>query len=154
LISSTTLSDHSIADSCNIKKYVDALVTPALVLPRNPPNGQTGFSARNAKIGDLVVAMVPGTQKPVYGVVGDNGPRNRLGEASIAMNGKLLGKSHEPENYREVRGWVVPSAVLLIFSNTRNADRPYLRPEKINEDAAELFTRWGGPERLNACAIE
>ena len=80
----------------------------------------------------MVVAMVPGGIEPVFGVVGDKGPANQLGEASIAMNGKLLGKTNEPINYDEVRGrgrfagkaWTVPRAWVLVFPRSRDEDNP------------------------------
>jgi hypothetical protein len=161
LISATSLLNPEVKDACNIERYVDALVTPALVLPK-PPKGQTlsRFGKLDAAIGDLVVAMVPGASKPVFAVVGDHGPADALGEASIALNGKLLEKTGLPANYREIRGrgeyqgqaWTVPKAVVLIFPGTRDKQKPYLTPERIDADASARFEKWGGIERMNACA--
>lgn len=160
LISATTLRNPKVADACNIESYVDAIVTPALVLPRPPSKGTLSrFGELNARIGDLVVAMVPGGSQPVFAVVGDHGPRDSLGEGSIALNGKLLGKAALPENYLEIRGkgkykgqeWTVPKAVILIFPGTRDTKEPYLSPERIDADAKERFDKWGGVERMAAC---
>jgi hypothetical protein len=162
LVSATALHKPRIQDVCDITNYVDALTVPALVLPGNPRGGQSGFNARGAKVGDLVVAMLPGGTTPVYGVVGDTGPVRELGEASVAMNGKLLGKVGEPRNYDEVRGrgefagrgWGVRRAIVLIFPATRNAEAPYMTASRIEEAARRRFEDWGGVARLNACAAQ
>lgn len=137
LVSATELQKLNIKDVCDINNYVDSLTTSAIVIPRTRwkeiantkklveiPNE---FSKRNAKVGDLVVAMVPGSDKPFFAVIGDTGPVNELGEASIALNGRLLGKTSLPENYDHVRGrdrykgqgWEVPDAVVLIFPSAK-----------------------------------
>ena len=161
LVSATALHKPGIADVCDIGNYVDALVTPAIVLPKNPSRTQLSeFAKRNAKVGDLVVAVVPGAAAPVYAVVGDTGPVNELGEGSIALNGKLLGKSSLPVNYLEVRGkgmfagrgWTVPSAMVLVFPGTRNTADPLMTTDRIDAAANQRFERWGGMARMKSCA--
>ncbi len=87
------------------------------------------------------------------------GPTDELGEGSIALNGKLLGKS-EPANYREIRGkspfsardaWVTPPAAVLIFPGTLNRQNPYLTADRIVAAARPHFESWGGAQRLKAC---
>ena len=159
LVSATSLAKRNITDVCDISNYVDALTVPALVLPRNPPGGGFGFAARGAAIGDVAVAMTPGSNSVVYAVVGDTGPARQLGEASIALNGKLLGRTREPSNYDEVRGrgqyqgkgWSVPRAAVLIFPKTRDAANPYLTTDRIDAAAKQAFDAWGGLPRLKAC---
>jgi hypothetical protein len=162
LVSATALHKPNILDVCDITNYVDALTAPALVLPRDPRGGRSGFSMRGSDVGDLVVAMLPGTTRPVYAVVGDKGPVNQLGEGSVALNGKLLGKSAQPINYNEVRGrgqfagrgWMVPRAYVLVFPATRDARNPYMTTQRIDESAKRRFEAWGGVARLTACARE
>jgi hypothetical protein len=162
LVSATALHKRNIADVCDITNYVDALIVPALVLPGNPQGGKSGFEIRGARVGDLVVAMLPGSTSPVYAVVGDTGPVRELGEASVALNGKLLGKVAPPQNYDEVRGrapftgrgWVVPRALVLIFPATRDEHNPYLTTPRIEEAAKRRFEEWGGVARLTACATQ
>ena len=132
----------------------------ALVLPGNPGNGLSGFAARGARTGDLVVTMLPDGSAPVFAVVGDTGPVKELGEGSVALNGRLLGKTSEPSNYDEVRGrgqfagrgWQVRRALVLVFPNTRNTQKPYMTTERIDADALRRFEDWGGTARLKACA--
>jgi len=161
LVSSTALHKPNITDVCDIDNYIDSLTTPAIVLPGNPSTTiDSEFSSRNAKVGDLVVTLIPGATTPVYAVVGDTGPANKLGEGSIALNGKLLGKNSIPENLREIKGysnskgssWVVPNAIVLIFPGTRDAANPFINTDRINEAAKNAFEAWGGIERLNSCA--
>ncbi|ALN61710.1 hypothetical protein GLA29479_826 [Lysobacter antibioticus] len=155
LVSATSLRKPGGGDACDIETYVDALVTPALVIPKSP----SPFSSR-AKVGDLAVAMKPGSDQPVFAVVGDSGPSRELGEASIALNGRLLGRSALPANYREVRGrgefsgrgWTVPRAIVLIFPGTRDTANPFMTPQRIDETAQRRFEQWGGVARLQACA--
>jgi hypothetical protein len=157
LVSATALHKPRIADVCDISNYVDALTTPALVIPKAPSE-----FAQRAKVGDLVVAMVPGTNQPVYAVIGDTGPARELGEGSIALNGKLLGRTSLPINYLEVRGkgefqgrgWTVPRAIVLIFPGTRDVGNPFMTPDRIDEAAKRHFETWGGVDRLEACASQ
>lgn len=162
LVSATALHAPRIMDVCDITNYVDALNVAALVLPGNPRGGLSGFAARGAKVGDLVVTMLPGGAAPVYAVVGDTGPVNKLGEGSVALNGRLLGKTSAPSNYNEVRGrglfagrgWQVPRALVLIFPGTGNEQNPFMTTGRIDEAATRRFDEWGGVARLKACAAE
>ncbi len=162
LVSATALRKPAASDVCDIANYVDALTVPALVIPGNPKNGVSDFAKRGANVGDLVIAMVPGGTNPVFAVVGDIGPASELGEGSVALNGKLLGKTAEPVNYNEVRGrkpfsgrgWVVPTALVLVFPATRDAKNPFMTTARIDEAAKKRFGDWGGIARLNTCAAE
>lgn len=159
LVSATSLTKRPITDVCDISSYVDALAVPALVIPGKPQGGTSAFAARGAAIGDLAVAATPSGNNVVYAVVGDTGPARQLGEASIALNGKLLGRTQEPANYDEVRGrgnyhgrgWSVPKAAVLIFPKSRDATNPYLTTSRIDGAAKQAFEAWGGLPRLNAC---
>ena len=160
LISATALHRPQMTDVCDISNYVDAAVTPALVLPKNPSGAtNSGFTQRNAKVGDLAVALRLDVLKPVFAVIGDTGPAGELGEGSVALNGKLLDKTVPPRNYLELRGkgpfkgkgWTVPASVVLIFPGTRQAADPWMTPQRIDEAAARLFDTWGGVPRVQAC---
>lgn len=163
LVSATALHKSAISDVCEISNYVDALVTPALVLPKNPSKKELSqFAKRNAKVGDLVVAMLYGGSQPVYAVVGDTGPATELGEGSIALNGKLLGKASPPVNYLEVRGkgefkgraWTAPRTTVIVFPGTRDESNPLMSPDRIDVAAKKRFDDWGGIERMKSCASE
>jgi hypothetical protein len=136
LVSATALQKPNATDACEITNYVDALTVPALVLPGKP------------------------AAAPVFAVVGDTGPGGQLGEASVALNGKLLGKTAPPKNYDEVRGrgvfkgqgWVVPRAIILVFPKTHDPKNPHMTVDRIDADTQRRFDEWGGVARLKACA--
>jgi hypothetical protein len=159
LVSATSLAKPGSTDPCDINNYVDALTVPAIVIPKG---SSSEFALRNAAVGDLVVTMTPNSEVPVFAVVGDTGPVNQLGEGSIALNGKLLGKTAPPVNYDEVRGrgnfvgraWTVNRAVVLIFPGTRDRANPFMTTTRIDEAASRRFEEWGGRMRLKACAAE
>lgn len=159
LVSATALQRPRITDVCDITNYVDALAVAAIVIPKGHA---TGFARRGAKVGDLAVVMLPGSRSPVFAVVGDEGPVNKLGEGSVALNGKLLGKTAAPVNYDEVKGrgrfagpdWNVPRALVLIFPATRDRADPYMSQQRIDAAARRRFEAWGGVGRLNACGRE
>jgi hypothetical protein len=161
LVSATALHKPQVADACDITNYADALLTPAIVLPKNPTkNVLSGFAQRDAKVGDLVVALLRDKPDPVFAVVGDTGPSGELGEGSVALNGRLLGKTEPPVNYLELRGkgafkgraWVTPPTLVVVFPGTRNAAAPWMTPERIGAAARSLFEAWGGVERARACS--
>ena len=158
LVSATSLHKRGITDACDISNYVDALEVPALVLPK----GQSGFFTRGARVGDLAVVMLPNTTTPVFAVIGDSGPSKELGEGSVALAGKLLGKTEPPKNYDEIRGrgafagrgWVVPKSFVLIFPRTLDEQNPFMATDRINEATKRKFDAWGGIARLQACIRE
>lgn len=161
LVSATALHKPQVSDVCDIGNYVDALQTPAIVIPRDPAkNVPSDFRIRNAKVGDLVVTLRRDLMQPVFAVVGDTGPVGKLGEGSIALNGQLLGKTAPPINYQELRGkgvfkgkgWTAPPTIVIIFPGTRNETDPWMSPERINSAALDRFEAWGGLARAKACA--
>jgi hypothetical protein len=151
LVSATALENPKISDICNPSRYVDALQTPALVIPK----GENGFSGRGVAKGDLVVAMTPKSEMPVYAIIGDLGPPNSLGEGSIAMAGKLLGRTAEPKNYVEIKNsWQIPRAFILIFPGSRDQQDPFSMTTTLNQAGPAAIQAWGGVERLKACDAE
>lgn len=157
LVSATALRKPHVSNECDLTNYVDALTVPALVIPQNPKGGVSEFAKRDIKVGELVVAM--SGQRTVRGVIGDTGPARKLGEATLAMNGQLLGKTEEPKNYNQVRGrkpyqgqgWSVPSAFVLIFAGSRDDTNPYMTTERIDPEVDRRFSQWGGTARAQAC---
>ena len=148
LVSSTALRKPHIDDKCDLSNYVDALTVPALVIPQ----GTNALTRRGVKVGDLVVALAPGSDSPVYGVVGDTGDADKLGEASVAMNGQLKGLARKPANAVDLKNWEISSAEIVIFPATRNQKNPYLDQSSIKATVEPLFDSWGGVRRMAACA--
>lgn len=162
LVSATALHARSVKDECSLDRYVDSLATPAIVIPQNLPGNPSGFSRRGVAVGDLVTAVSIKRKFSVHGVVGDTGPTNKLGEASIAMNGRLLERKGLPVNYREVRGqgeyegkgWSAPATFILIYARSKDADHPLMSVDRIDPAASDRFSQWGGLDRAQACIDE
>lgn len=155
LVPSTALLNPWVSDECSSVRYIDALSVPTLVLQRGP----NGLTSRGVRVGDEIVAWRPGLDAPVYAVVGDTGPPDRLGEGSIALNGQLLRRTGEPVNYDQVvRNYVVPRTHVLVFPGSHDASQPRITVERVAEGARDRFTAWGGGSetaafaRLRTCA--
>jgi hypothetical protein len=71
---------------------------PALVLVGGQKNVLREFGAR---VGDLLVAFNPRTQRFSSAIIGDSGPPDNLGEGSVLLNMKLLGTTTPPTNRAE-----------------------------------------------------
>src|SRR5262249_23950045 len=69
-------------DACSTADYLDPMQVPFIVLPG---------AFKELKIGDIAIglAVIDGTERVVFGVVGDRGPAQQIGEASIAFAQKL-----------------------------------------------------------------
>lgn len=105
---------------CEIKNYADSSTVPAIVIPR----GTSELTFLGAGVGDIVAVLRPGSARPVFGVIGDTGDSNKLGEGSMAINQTLLGLS-VPANYEEIKkGWDIPTAYVMVFPNSRTPTDP------------------------------
>lgn len=146
---------------CDQSKWIDAITVPALVLPRPSRSGgrdvPTEFDARVATNRTPVVAMTLGSHRFSFGIVGDKGPMDQLGEASVAMNRDLngLALAVNPTSYADaVRRFQGPrSAVLLFPGAAHQLARPLTR-DRVTATTQALFERWGGRQRLDRCLAE
>jgi hypothetical protein len=150
-ISSTTLENNSTprADGCAPNRYLDAEVVPFVVLPKG------GFG--KVQIGDI--AIVRFKDRVVYAVVGDAGPATKLGEGSIALNAKLLGKFGEPFLNMKAT-WTLdidsggPVSILVLGDTHQSLNGNY-SPHNIEAVARRALARWSGGHdplaRFEAC---
>jgi hypothetical protein len=109
-VAKTRLRLRRSTDECDGSIYPNSMSASTFVLPINwfgnyqkrTENSPQRFSSFRS--GDVVVAYRPGgANQPavwVYGVVGDAGPFNKLGEASVAFNRQLQRSSAEIKTYR------------------------------------------------------
>lgn len=136
---------------CDQAKWLDALRVNALVLPR----GQTEFESRGATNRTPVVAMTLNpARRLAFGLVGDKGPTNELGEASVAMNRTLNGLPADivPANYTDaVRRFQAPRSIVLLFPGASHRIARPLTGTSVPAATGALFDRWGGQARLEAC---
>jgi len=151
-------ADVAVADGwgrigdCDQSKWLDALTIPSMVLPSDGG----GFEARGALTRSAVAAMtLGGASRLAYGIVGDLGPPDELGEGSIEMNRILNGLPENPTNYRQVENlFGVPDTVVMVFPGEENR-----MPYPITGEGAVAFSRarfeaWGGEARLRGCLAE
>jgi hypothetical protein len=149
-VSSTTLENGSPAraDGCAVHRYLDAEAVPYVVLPLG------GFG--QVRVGD--VAIVQSNGRTVYAIVGDEGPGTKLGEGSIALNAKLLGKSSDPlltmkDTWAiDIQGHAVS---LLVLGGTNKSLKGDYSPQNIETVARQELKRWNGDgdvmARFEAC---
>lgn len=139
---------------CDAAKWIDPLTVSSLVLPI----GNTQFERRGATNRTPIVAMtLGGGGRIAYGLVGDKGPADEIGEASVAMNRRLNGltSTERPANYSDaVARFQAPRSVILIFPGTRNRTPRPLTDERVSAHAQAMFERWGGRARLEHCLAE
>jgi hypothetical protein len=137
-------------DGCAPQRYLDAETVPYFVLPKG------GFG--EVRVGDIVIAQIlqNGVTRTVYGLVGDAGGA-RLGEASVAFNAGLLGKSTTSiASMRDT--WALdidgPKVAILVLGGTREKLNGWYHPSNVNSVARGEFARWGGGDpmkRMEAC---
>jgi Fungal chitosanase of glycosyl hydrolase group 75 len=149
-VSSTTLENGTPAraDGCAVRRYLDAETVPYVVLPLG------GFG--QVRVGDI--AIVQSKDRTVYAVVGDEGPGTKLGEGSIALTAKLLGKSGDPLlSMKET--WALDIAgrpvSLLVLGGTNKSLNGDYSPRNIETVAQQELKRWNGDgdpmTRFEAC---
>ncbi len=135
---------------CDQSKWIDALSVPALVIP-----GQSKFLEFGVLMRSTVVALSPSTSKRVVaGIVGDVGPRNELGESSVAMNRTLNGlpDTELPKHRRDAieRFQVGRTAVLVFPGGAARVARP-ITPQRVAEAGADALSKFGGVDKLYGC---
>lgn len=143
---------------CDQDKWLDALRVPALVLPSPDCRGcSTEFDQRGATKRNFVVAMAIGSERLAYGIVGDKGPTDQLGEASVAMNRKLNGlpEAEMPRNYQDAKDrFQAPRSIVLIFPGQAARAQYPITAATVAAAVEPVFQAWGGVRRLQACAAE
>ena len=138
---------------CDQTKWLDALKIPALVLP-----GGSQFQTRKATTRSIVVAMtVAAPHRLAFGIVGDTGPTDEIGEASVAMNRALNGlpETAVPSSGRDaIARFQAPRSVVMVFPGQANRVPYPITPERVASLAKARFDTWGGESRLTGCLAE
>lgn len=144
--SATSLTNHlsSNLGECNCNNQVDPFVIPALVLAKNG-NIKNPVRTYGATLGDLVLAYNPTTGNLVYGIVGDTGPDDNLGEGSVILNMKLKGQTRFPATKRETYDLATDKNILICIlpnSHSYQLERPYSQ-ENIKTRITNWFSAQG-----------
>ncbi|WP_413458227.1 hypothetical protein [Herbaspirillum huttiense] len=135
---------------CNQAKWIDALTIPALVLPKKSRFFTFGVSKRST-----VIAISPSqTGHIVPGIVGDLGPVDELGEASVAMNRALNGlpQGELPKHRADAntRFQTAKTAILIFPEQQAILARP-ITASRVAENGTKLLQQFGGAEKIYAC---
>jgi hypothetical protein len=149
-VSSTALQNKAFKEG-DQRRYLDSRAVPFLVLPKRSAFLDEG----GARLGDLAFVIDPETQLYTFAVVGDVGPRRKLGEASIALAAAIKGVAIDPKTVtdRTMRKLVVPhDVVTLVFPGSAVA--PPYGPAQIAEAGIAAIQRFGGLDRLKQCAAQ
>jgi len=133
-ISATALEDRTRPTS-DPRRFVDSNTIPYLVLPSNNQGG--------ARLGDFGVVINRANGRSSPAIFADLGPKNHLGEGSIALAERL----GIPSNPR--RGGVSKNIVYVVFPGSGNG-KPRTLAE-IEREGAARFAAWGGQPQLDAC---
>ncbi len=141
------------AGDCDQSKWIDALTVPAIVLPKGSQFGQMKIDKRS-----IVVALSKtATKRVVPGIVGDFGPANEIGEATVAMNAALngLAETEVPKHRQDAiaRFQAGPSAILLMPGNEFVLARPITRA-RVTDAGASALEKFGGADKLYQCIRE
>ena len=133
-VSKTTLEDLT-KEPGDPRRYVNSNEIPYFVLPPGSGGG--------AKPGDFGVVINLKNQKMSFAIYADKGPRNQIGEGSIAL-AKALGIPSDPK-----RGGTSDGVWYLVFPNSGNR-KPRTLAE-INGHGQRLFDAWDGKTQWKAC---
>jgi hypothetical protein len=129
-VSTTALFNASYAQG-DTRRYVDAELVPFIVLP--------GGMGMGLKLGDLCFCYNVATRDNQYGLYADVGPRNQIGEASIAM-AKALSVNPSPRHGGTAGGimyWVFPGS-----------GKGWQEQSDWFPQADKLFHQWGSMTKL------
>lgn len=146
---------HGRVGDCDPSKWIDALTAPAIVLPKKTTSNPSEFIANGVKMRSLVVAVSKSpNNRTVFGIVGDHGPANKIGEANIAMNRELNGlpANDQPKHRKDAvnRFQAGRSAILLFPGSDFVLDRP-ISGSRIATAGADALAKFGDTRKLIKC---
>lgn len=146
-VSTTALKQLGL-NSRTPQAQLDSNTVPFAVIPSTwQRSGQPG-----PKLGDFGVAYRRSNGKLAYFVIGDTGPRNKLGEGSVALHQALGNDPFMMRNgvRRARKGIGGRDVIYLLFPNSAQSGQR-LDAESIERSAKPLLERFGGLERIKEC---
>lgn len=150
-VSQTSLSVDPSKDSCDQGRYLDSLAFNAVVLPR-----AVNWSSQGTRTddGDLVVVRDVGSGRIAFAINGDRGPAKGIGEGTIRLAAALKGATiRGDEPYDVIKRLALRDVQYVTFPKNdirREVGNTFTQGD-IDKAGAELFERWGGKARLDAC---
>jgi hypothetical protein len=134
-VSPSALADRS-KKPADPHRYVDAATVPYASLPPNVQNIKGG-NKDGANQGDFGTAVNLKTGKAVHFIVADSGPRNKIGEGSLALR-KALG----------LKG--ATDMVWIVYPRTKHSPPWPVSAGDINSEGAKHFQAFGGVAKAKA----
>jgi hypothetical protein len=135
---------------CDQTKWIDALTVPALVIPGGSQFGSLGVRKRT-----VAVAFSPSaTRRVVPGIVGDIGPADEIGEASVAMNRMLNGlpETDQPKHRQDaIDRFQAGRSAILVFPGTSSVLARPITPARVADAGNDAIAKFGGVEKLYGC---
>ncbi len=137
-VSTTALQDrsHLVIDP---RRYVNARHIPYIAMP----GSKDVLQKTKARLGDIAMVINLETGATSGAIFADIGPRNVLGEGSIAL-AKALGIPSDPRT-----GGTEGRVLYVVFA--RSGKKRPQPAKKIAAEASRLFATWGGMEKASAC---
>ena len=146
---STTALQQSGVDKKTPQAQLDSNQIPFIVIPGNWQQS----AAPGVKLGDFALVLRKSTRQISFAIVGDLGPKKKLGEGSVALH-MALGNDPFRMRFGKRRAWqgIGPRDVLyVIFPNSRTEGQQ-ITTDLINSQGTRLLEEFGGKDRLLACA--
>ena len=148
-VSTTTLTQPGVPKNTQ-QAYLDSNEIPFIVIPGHWRRDQF----RGMRLGDFAVVMRKSTGATSFAVVGDVGPRRKLGEGSVALH-EALGNDpfvERPDGNIRAYGGIGPhDVVYMIFPGSRKPGASMTKA-LIDAEGGKQLARFGGETRLRACA--
>jgi Fungal chitosanase of glycosyl hydrolase group 75 len=135
-VSRTSLEDRARAER-DPRRYVDATKIPYVVLP---PQLLASRTAGGARLGDFAAVMNTVNRKFGFAIFADVGPKDKLGERSIAL-AQEIGVPSDPK-----RGGAKGGIAYLLFPGSGDG-KPRSR-EEIVVAGTRLLDEFGGDQQL------
>jgi hypothetical protein len=139
-VSTTALLDANF-NKQDPRRYVNSMKVPYIVLPGNGDFRRT----TGVKLGDFAVTYNNKNQQLAFAIYADVGPKNHIGEGSVALSQSL---GNDPFLRRRVRRGITRGITYLVFPRSGNG-----KPRTISEietETKQLFEMWGGIDRIKS----
>ena len=137
---STTALEDTAKPVKSPARYVDSSKVPYVVLPPQLLSSKTEGSAR---LGDFAAVVNTRSGKVAYALVADRGPKDKLGEGSIAL-AEALGIASSPK-----KGGTASGVAYVVFPGSGNGKPRTL--SEINTEGERLLNAFGGAAKLTSC---
>jgi hypothetical protein len=151
--------DRIAPKECTPLRWIDAATVPFFVLPGSP------FG--DIHLGGLAViyAIINGEERIVYAVIGDSGPTESFGEASVALIQLLQKKSLQPvENNAALNSWDIDGKIVitvLLLGKTDAMIGPQYTRQAIEAAGRNALAKWNDKngtgdilQRLRMCSSQ